>query len=64
MTFTNRLGENIFIKTSDEDEPKVLWASDYRVSFLYREASDLLQVRLFIYQLLSLTCWFIVMFYI
>uniref|UniRef100_A0A7N1A9Q6 Peroxin/Ferlin domain-containing protein n=1 Tax=Kalanchoe fedtschenkoi TaxID=63787 RepID=A0A7N1A9Q6_KALFE len=46
MTFTNRLGESIFMKISDEDEPKILWASDYRVSFLFREASDLLQVRL------------------
>lgn len=36
MTFTNRLGQDIFIKLSTEDEPKVLRASDSRVSFVCR----------------------------
>ncbi|GAB2263603.1 hypothetical protein Droror1_Dr00025737 [Drosera rotundifolia] len=48
LTFTNRLGENLFIKFSNEDEPKTLLASDSRVSFLYRKSNgpDALQVRL------------------
>nr|AFN89138.1 vacuolar protein sorting 13 [Mesembryanthemum crystallinum] len=48
MTFTNRLGEDIFIKLSSRDEPKVLRASDSRVCFVYQETSesDKLQVRL------------------
>lgn len=48
VTFTNRLGQNIFIKLSSEDEPKILRASDARVSFVYREAGQPmeLQVRL------------------
>ncbi|KAK2999891.1 hypothetical protein RJ639_022624 [Escallonia herrerae] len=37
MTFTNRLGEDIFVKFNSEDQPKVLRASDVRVSFVYRE---------------------------
>ncbi|XP_042486677.1 uncharacterized protein LOC122066914 [Macadamia integrifolia] len=40
MTFTNRLGQNIFIKLSSEDEPKILRASDSRVSFVYRETGE------------------------
>nr|XP_027080056.1 uncharacterized protein LOC113703042 isoform X2 [Coffea arabica] len=48
ITFTNRLGQNIFIKLSSEDEPKILHATDERVSFVYREAGRPmeLQVRL------------------
>ncbi|CAK9173343.1 unnamed protein product [Ilex paraguariensis] len=48
MTFTNRLGQNIFVKLGNEDEPKVLRMSDARVSFVYRETggSSKLQVRL------------------
>ncbi|MCI05105.1 vacuolar protein sorting-associated protein 13A, partial [Trifolium medium] len=38
MTFTNRLGQDIFIKLSTEDEPKVLRASDSRMSFVCRAA--------------------------
>ncbi|PNY06054.1 pleckstrin homology domain-containing protein, partial [Trifolium pratense] len=38
MTFTNRLGQDIFIKLSTEDEPKVLRASDSRMSFVCRGA--------------------------
>ncbi|CAL0314337.1 unnamed protein product [Lupinus luteus] len=34
MTFTNRLGQDIFIKLSTEDSPKVLHASDSRISFV------------------------------
>lgn len=48
MTFTNRLGQDIFIKQSSEDEPKILRATDSRISFVYRETGefDKLQVRL------------------
>lgn len=48
MTFTNRLGQDIFIKLSTEDEPKVLRASDSRMSFVCRGAGgpEKLQVRL------------------
>lgn len=38
MTFTNRVGQDIFIKLSTEDEPKVLRASDSRMSFVCRGA--------------------------
>lgn len=46
MTFTNRLGQDMFIKLSSEDEPKILRATDTRVSFVYRESggTDKLQV--------------------
>lgn len=40
MTFTNRTGEDIFIKLSTEDEPKVLRASDSRVSFVCRGINE------------------------
>ncbi|KAL7609935.1 hypothetical protein Lser_V15G10156 [Lactuca serriola] len=40
MTFTNRLGEDIYLKLSSEDEPKLLRASDVRVSFVYRETDQ------------------------
>lgn len=48
MTFTNRLGQDIFIKLSTEDEPKILRASDSRTSFVCRGAGEpeKLQVRL------------------
>ncbi|CAK8539544.1 unnamed protein product [Lathyrus sativus] len=48
MTFTNRIGQDIFIKLSTEDEPKVLHASDSRMSFVCRGAGgpEKLQVRL------------------
>ncbi|KAK7309084.1 hypothetical protein RJT34_05549 [Clitoria ternatea] len=48
MTFTNRLGQDIFIKLSTEDEPKVLRASDSRVYFVCRGigGTEKLQVRL------------------
>ncbi|XP_008465914.2 uncharacterized protein LOC103503494 isoform X1 [Cucumis melo] len=48
MTFTNRLGHDIFIKLSDEDEPKVLHPRDSRISFAFRKTGghDKLQVRL------------------
>ncbi|RDY03158.1 Vacuolar protein sorting-associated protein 13C, partial [Mucuna pruriens] len=36
MTFTNRLGQDIFIKLSSEDVPKVLRASDSRMYFVCR----------------------------
>lgn len=38
ITFTNRLGQNIYMKLSSEDEPKILQASDARVSLVYRES--------------------------
>ncbi|XP_028077973.1 LOW QUALITY PROTEIN: uncharacterized protein LOC114279888 [Camellia sinensis] len=40
VTFTNRIGQDIYMKLSIEDEPKILRASDSRVSFVYREASE------------------------
>ncbi|XP_073000916.1 uncharacterized protein [Typha latifolia] len=48
MTFTNRVGQDVFIKINAGDHPKTLCAFDWRVSFLYSEAggSDQLQVRL------------------
>ncbi|GMH29787.1 hypothetical protein Nepgr_031630 [Nepenthes gracilis] len=48
MTFTNRIGKDIFIKLSIEDVPKILRASDSRVAFVFHETSELdkLQVRL------------------
>ncbi|XP_020979196.1 uncharacterized protein LOC107640015 [Arachis ipaensis] len=47
MTFTNRLGRDIYIKLSTEDEPKVLHASDSRVSFVCRgNGPEKLQVKL------------------
>ncbi|KAL6906369.1 hypothetical protein ACP4OV_003970 [Aristida adscensionis] len=46
-TFTNRVGQDLYIKLSVGDEPKVLHAYDWRVSFMYSEGdSDKLQVRL------------------
>ncbi|KAK4262505.1 hypothetical protein QN277_028058 [Acacia crassicarpa] len=47
MTFTNRLGQDLFLKLSSEDEPKVLHSSDSRISFLYRGTGgpEKLQVR-------------------
>lgn len=38
MTFTNRLGQIIYLKLSSEDEPKSLRVSDTRASFVYRES--------------------------
>ncbi|XP_022737877.1 uncharacterized protein LOC111290709 isoform X2 [Durio zibethinus] len=48
MTFTNRLGRDIYIKLSSDDEPKVLRTSDSRISFVHCEndGMDKLQVRL------------------
>lgn len=46
MTFTNRLGQDIYIKLCNEDEPKVLRATDSRVSFVHHKSDgpDKLQV--------------------
>ena len=46
MTFTNRIGQDIMIKLSSVDEPKVLRASDSRVAFVHRYSGgpDKLQV--------------------
>uniref|UniRef100_A0A1J3IIE4 Putative vacuolar protein sorting-associated protein 13A n=1 Tax=Noccaea caerulescens TaxID=107243 RepID=A0A1J3IIE4_NOCCA len=47
MTFTNRIGEDIYIKLNSDDEPKVLHAYDSRVSFVFQPSGrDDLQVRL------------------
>lgn len=35
ITFTNRLGEKIFMKLSEQDEPKILRITDARVAFVY-----------------------------
>lgn len=37
MTFTNRVGQDMLVKFSSEDEPKALRVSDTRVSFSYRK---------------------------
>ncbi|GER35434.1 pleckstrin homology (PH) domain-containing protein [Striga asiatica] len=37
MTFTNRVGQNLLLKFSSEDEPKTLRVSDTRVSFVHRK---------------------------
>jgi vacuolar protein sorting-associated protein 13A/C len=45
MTFTNRIGEDIYIKLNSADEPKVLHAYDSRVSFVFQPSGrDELQV--------------------
>lgn len=45
MTFTNRIGEDIYIKLNSADEPKVLHAYDSRVSFVFHPSGrDELQV--------------------
>ena len=58
MTFTNRVGEGIFIKFSSEDDPKILHLTDSRIPFTYRETGgpDKLQVsgQLTIFSLLKL----------
>ncbi|VFQ66400.1 unnamed protein product [Cuscuta campestris] len=56
ITFTNRVGQSLFIKLSSQDEPKILHASDARVPFVVNETSssdelqtsvsNILQVRL------------------
>lgn len=48
MTFTNMLGEDIYIKFGVEDQHKVLHKTDSRVSFVYFEAGgpDKLQIQL------------------
>ncbi|XP_073134921.1 uncharacterized protein [Henckelia pumila] len=48
MTFTNRVGQNIFLRFSREDESKVLRASDIRVSFVHQkmDGPNEIQVRL------------------
>uniref|UniRef100_A0A0E0R2L4 PH domain-containing protein n=1 Tax=Oryza rufipogon TaxID=4529 RepID=A0A0E0R2L4_ORYRU len=47
ITFTNRAGQDFYIKLSAEDEPKVLHAHDWRVSFMHSEGgTEKLQVRL------------------
>ncbi|ERN15489.1 uncharacterized protein LOC18443778 [Amborella trichopoda] len=48
MTFTNRIGQDMYIKLGTMDFPKVLRASDLRVSFMTRamEESEKLQIRL------------------
>ncbi|KAL1194607.1 hypothetical protein V5N11_031431 [Cardamine amara subsp. amara] len=47
ITFTNRIGEDIYIKLNSADEPKVLHAYDSRVSFVFQPSGrDELQVQL------------------
>ncbi|CAA0838075.1 pleckstrin homology (PH) domain-containing protein [Striga hermonthica] len=47
MTFTNRVGQNLLLKFSSEDEPKTLRVSDTRVSFVHRKTDgpNKIQVR-------------------
>ncbi|XP_031502249.1 uncharacterized protein LOC116265643 [Nymphaea colorata] len=48
MTFTNRYGQDIYLKLNTDDEPKILHLYDSRVSFAHHENGDSekLQVRL------------------
>ncbi|KAJ0970742.1 hypothetical protein J5N97_018701 [Dioscorea zingiberensis] len=47
MTFTNRIGQNIYLKFNAGDQPKILSASDSIVSFTYCEGEqEKLQVKL------------------
>ncbi|XP_010540792.1 PREDICTED: uncharacterized protein LOC104814451 [Tarenaya hassleriana] len=47
ITFTNRIGEDVYIKMNSKDEPKVLRVYDSRVSFVSQPGGrDELQVRL------------------
>ncbi|XP_047340404.1 uncharacterized protein LOC124943990 [Impatiens glandulifera] len=48
ITFTNRIGCDIFLKLSNDDEPKVLHAYDSRVSFVHHpsDGPNTLQVKL------------------
>uniref|UniRef100_A0A0E0MAV7 PH domain-containing protein n=1 Tax=Oryza punctata TaxID=4537 RepID=A0A0E0MAV7_ORYPU len=46
ITFTNRAGQDFYIKLRAGDEPKVLHAHDWRVSFMYSEGgTEKLQLR-------------------
>ncbi|KAI3453469.1 hypothetical protein Pfo_010132 [Paulownia fortunei] len=47
MTFTNRVGQNMLLKFSSEDEPRTLRVSDTRVSFVHRrtDGPNEIQVR-------------------
>ncbi|KAL8053513.1 hypothetical protein ABFS82_05G077000 [Erythranthe guttata] len=49
MTFTNRVGQDILLKFSTEDEPKTLRVSDTRVSFVHRKTDgpNEIQVRMY-----------------
>ncbi|KAF3782527.1 Vacuolar sorting-associated protein 13C [Nymphaea thermarum] len=40
MTFTNRYGQDIYLKLNTEDEPKILHSYDSRVSFAHHENGD------------------------
>ncbi|KAH6774114.1 pleckstrin homology domain-containing protein [Perilla frutescens var. frutescens] len=48
MTFTNRVGQNMFLKLTSEDEPKTLRVTDTRVSFVHHktEGPNQIQVQL------------------
>ncbi|KAK1261313.1 hypothetical protein QJS04_geneDACA008707 [Acorus gramineus] len=48
MTFTNRMGRDIFIKFSDGEQPKILHAYDARVAFVHCRtgSTDKFQIRL------------------
>lgn len=45
MTFTNRVGQNMFLKFSSEDEPKNLRVSDTRVAFVHRQTEGPHQIQ-------------------
>lgn len=40
MTFTNMIGQDLFVKLNTGDLPKTLCASDWRVSFTYSETGE------------------------
>lgn len=45
MTFTNRVGQNMLLKFSSEDEPKNLQVSDTRVAFVHRKTEGPHQIQ-------------------
>lgn len=50
MTFTNRVGQEVFLKLNDGEQPQTLFASDWKVSFPYSEndgGPDIFQVIVF-----------------
>lgn len=50
MTFINMVGQDVFLKLNDGEQPQTLFASDWKVSFPYSEndgGPDIFQVIVF-----------------
>lgn len=54
MTFTNRVGQNVVLKFSSEDEPKTLRVSDTRVSFVQRKTDKPNEIQVSFFLVLSM----------